>query len=98
MEINDQGTPINITEEDIQKLKEELSKIRYDRLNAPINPNPLQGWVCPKCGAVMSPFTTSCHNCTGNYNNPYFTPQYPSNPIWVTPQPMPYPYYPTIIY
>ena len=25
-----------------------------------------QGWECPKCGAVMSPYTDACINCRGN--------------------------------
>lgn len=25
-----------------------------------------KGWVCPKCGAVMSPTTSMCINCRGD--------------------------------
>ena len=25
-----------------------------------------EGWICPKCGAVMAPWKPNCINCTGN--------------------------------
>ena len=27
----------------------------------------LYGWICPKCGAVMSPFQSCCVKCSGNW-------------------------------
>jgi hypothetical protein len=30
-----------------------------------MNKNVNYGWVCPVCGAVMSPYTFSCINCSG---------------------------------
>lgn len=30
-----------------------------------------QGWVCPKCGAVMNPDLPSCINCKGIQSNQF---------------------------
>lgn len=27
----------------------------------------MMGWICPKCGAVMSPFQSYCVKCSGNW-------------------------------
>lgn len=32
-----------------------------------------QGWICPKCGRVFSPFTSMCPYCKGNDNSNLIT-------------------------
>jgi hypothetical protein len=40
---------------------------------AHIEPPTAMGWRCPGCGAVWSPTTTGCLNCTGiGPGNPFF--------------------------
>jgi len=40
----------------------------------------LSGWICPVCGAGLSPYTTMCTNCSKPYQVP-FTPFNPISPV-----------------
>ena len=49
-----------------------------DKLNTEPGPSVtvggMYGWICPKCGAVLSPFTSCCPNCTkSNWEISYMT-------------------------
>lgn len=65
------------SKEDIQRAIEQLNKEFAD---APSGG--LMGWICPKCGAVMSPYQSYCVKCSGNWEITYGTGTKPSD--WET--------------
>ena len=56
-----------LTDKELEKIKED-----YIQFLSTDNPEPeplggLMGWICPKCGAVMSPYQNFCIRCSGNW-------------------------------
>ena len=42
-------------------------------INEPAPTGGLLGWICPKCGAVMSPYQNFCIKCSGGFEITYGT-------------------------
>ena len=52
-------------EAELHKLQEQYNKFIEE--NQPEPAGGLLGWVCPKCGAALSPFVNYCVKCSGNW-------------------------------
>ena len=67
-------------------ITEKQKDILKDKPRPPVvsNPHP-QGWICPRCGAVMSPFQINCLYCRPQ-THPYpLYPPYPPYPPYRVP-------------
>ena len=46
---------------------------KYDKKPEPQPTGGLMGWICPKCGVVMSPYQSYCIKCSGGSKITYGT-------------------------
>ena len=75
--VTDTTTPIN--PENFYTPSTNIPSIDLNKYIKPITPQ--QGWQCPVCGAVMSPWTSGCIRCNGNWG---YTPTWKFNPYEIT--------------
>ena len=63
---------VNIDKDaELGKLQEQYNK--FIKENQPEPAGGLLGWICPKCGAALSPFVNYCVKCSGNWEITYST-------------------------
>ena len=60
---------MGLTEQEFQQAMEKYDKFLID--NQPEPTVGLFGWICPKCGAVMSPYQSYCIKCSGGFEITY---------------------------
>ena len=75
--VTDTTTPIDL--KDFYSPSTSIPSIDLNKYIKPITPQ--QGWQCPVCGAVMSPWTSGCIRCNGTWG---YTPTWKFNPYEIT--------------
>ena len=63
---------VNIDKDaELDKLQKQYNEFIEE--NQPEPAGGLLGWICPKCGAALSPFVNYCVKCSGNWEITYST-------------------------
>ena len=56
---------MGLTEQEFKEAMENYNQFLQENQPEPVGG--LMGWICPKCGAVMSPYQSYCVKCSGNW-------------------------------
>lgn len=56
-----------LSEEELLKILKDYNDFLFHIEPSPETVGGLTGWICPKCGAVISPFESCCVKCSNNW-------------------------------